>query len=227
MLNITEFATREALIEAAANTLADALTTGIAERGEAFAALSGGSTPEPVYRRLAAMQLDWLKIAFALVDERFVPLADPASNEGMLKRTLAPAFEAGAQFKPLFFALETAARAADCAEILFTPPLDFDIALMGMGEDGHTASWFPDANGLDEAMDAQSARSVVAIHAPGAAGSADRITLTRAALARARRVLLVITGEKKRALLQSADHKLPVCALLEPPMPQPAIYWSP
>jgi 6-phosphogluconolactonase len=225
MLNITEFASREALVEASASALADALHAGIAERGRAYAALSGGSTPEPVYRRLAAMPLDWLRITFTLVDERFIALADPASNEGMLERTLAPAFAAGAQFKPLFFATETVQQAADCAEVLFTPPLAFDIALMGMGDDGHTASWFPQSNDLSEALTAQ--RSVIAVHAPGATGSADRITLTRTALARARRTLLLITGEQKRTVLQSAaERNLPVDALFGASMPPVEIYWA-
>ena len=88
---------RAALMSRAADEIAAALMDGIAARGRACAALSGGGTPGPAYERLAAMRLDWTKVTFALVDERCVPQSDPASNEGLLRRTLAPALAVGAR----------------------------------------------------------------------------------------------------------------------------------
>lgn len=230
MLNIAAFETREALMAAAADRIAQALENGLKSRGKACAALSGGSTPEPAYRVLAGKNLDWRNITFALVDERFVPASDPASNEGMLKRVLAPALAQGAAFKPLYSAAATAREAAERASALYRD-LHFDVALMGMGDDAHTASWFPSSDGLGAALDLGTAPPVIAIHAAQAAGAADRLTLTRAAIARADCVLLLITGAAKRAVLEDAPTRpmeaAPVMALFTPPMTDPVVLWAP
>ena len=99
---IRAFATRDAAMQAAAERIAEALKTAISERGQAFAALSGGTTPAPAYERLAAMPLDWARVTFLVVDERFLPLSDEASNEALLRRALALALAAGASVLPLY-----------------------------------------------------------------------------------------------------------------------------
>lgn len=227
MLNLTAFPSREALIEAATERLANALRDAVTERGEACAALSGGSTPEPIYRALAQLPLYWPSIRFVLVDERFVPVESVASNRGMIERVLLPALEAGACFDPMYLPTQSLELAADDAEFL-NAPLKYDIALMGMGADGHTASWFPNARGLDVALDPNTTRSAVAITAPHAPHSAERLTLTRTALRRSRELLLVITGDEKRARLERAvaSGDAPVAALFETGMPPIEVLWA-
>jgi 6-phosphogluconolactonase len=224
---IIEFPTREILMRAAAAELGAALEDAIKAHGSACAALSGGSTPEPAYRALAKERLDWRKVTFALVDERYVPPTHPASNEGLVRRTLAPAFGAGAQFKAMYTDAPSVEHTASTADALYAS-LRLDIALMGMGDDGHTASWFLGAAKLAEALDRGNPRTVIALNAPQAAGSADRLTLTRAALARARRVLLLLTGTDKRARLEAAlaDDGAPVAALFDAGMPAPDVLWA-
>jgi 6-phosphogluconolactonase len=200
------FDTRDALMRAAADRIGEALSAGVAAHGTACAALSGGSTPEPAYALLAEAALDWPTITFALVDERFVPPDHPASNEALVRRALAPAFARGAQFAPMWSAAASASEAAARADARYAG-LRIDVALMGMGADAHTASWFPGVAG--EALDPTNPRTVIAVHAPGAAGAAHRLTLTRSALARVGRTLLLITGADKRARLEAA--------LAEPP----------
>jgi 6-phosphogluconolactonase len=227
MTPIREFATREALMQAAAARIAGALRKGLYERGAACALLSGGSTPAPAYEALAAMALDWPKITFGLVDERFVPPTHEASNEALLRRTLAPALAAGAQLLPMYAPGMGAAEAADRADALYAPQT-IDIAVMGMGDDGHTASWFPGTASLGEAIDAANPRTVIAVHAPQAAGAPERLTLTRSAVARARAVVLLITGETKRGRLASAleQQDAPVASLFEPPVLAPETWWA-
>lgn len=199
----TIFPSREALMAGAAARLEDALRQAIAARGAGCVALSGGTTPAPAYEKLAAEALDWPRVKFALVDERFVAPDHEASNEGLLRRTLAPALTAGAELVAMYspaMDLEAAAQAADARYA----PLRIDLALLGMGGDGHIASWFPGSAGVAAALDPASKRSVLAVRAPQAYGTPERLTLSLAAVARAGRVLLMITGEEKRAALASA-----------------------
>lgn len=216
MSQLQTFPSRTALMHAAADRLEQSLQNGLQQRGRACAALSGGTTPEPAYSLLAQRALDWRQITLALVDERFAPPNDPASNEGMLRRAFAPAIAQGARVLPMWRVDAAPAEAADAADALYAP-LHLDIALMGMGADGHTASWFPQSSDLATALDPQNARSVMTLKAEGAAGAASRLTMTLSAVARADRVLALITGEDKRARFESvmsdANPKAPFFAL--------------
>lgn len=222
---IQVFPDRTTLMLAAADRMAAALYQGIGARGRACAALSGGTTPAEAYSALAKHQLDWPLIAFALVDERFVPPEDAASNEGLLRRTLAPALAAGAQLAPMYRpgALADAALRADRAYA----HLEIDVALMGMGEDAHTASWFPGATA--EAL--ASTRRVIAVSAPQAAGSSERLTLTLAALKPVAHIVLLLTGRDKRARLEAAfaqtPDAAPIAALFGGAVATPEILWAP
>lgn len=226
--HLEAFGSRPALMAAAADRLASALEDAIGRHGSACVALSGGSTPEPAYRDLAAKQIDWAKITFALVDERFVPPTDEASNQALIQRTLGSALDAGAKLAPMFFPAATVADSADQAEAHYAR-LRIDIALMGMGGDGHTASWFPGVPALGSALDLANQRTVIALQAPQAAGSTDRLTLTRRAISQAGRVILLIIGEDKRARLEQAlqHDDAPVSALFAPNMPTPEVLWAP
>lgn len=224
MIDVNNFESREALMETTANILAESLKTGIDERGEGFAALSGGSTPGSAYETLAAMPLNWRRVTFLLVDERFVPPSDPASNESMLRRTLAPALAAGARVLPMYADGATLSEAADHADALYADK-PIDVAILGMGNDGHVASWFPQSPEIASALDLNNQRSVIAVTAQGAAGSAQRLTLTLGAVARAHVTALLITGYKKRRILDEAS-LLPVGAL-KYLRSRPVALWAP
>ncbi len=228
MSRFTTFSDRAALMAAAAAYMAQAIEAAISTRGAACIALSGGSTPEPAYRALAAMPLDWPKVTLALVDERFVAPDHEASNERMIARAFAPALSAGAMLQALYRPASTVEAAADLANTAYAG-LRIDAAVMGMGADAHTASWFP--GGAQAALDPTSTRTVVAVHAPSAAGSAERLTLTHNAYCRAGLGLLLLTGEDKRQRLEAARlepvERAPVAALFKPGTPELDILWAP
>ena len=226
-LAVKEFATHDALMLAVASRTADALAEAISKHGSACAALSGGGTPAPAYRALAAMSLDWPKIILALVDERYVPPSDAASNEGLVRRELKDAFDAGVQFRPMYDP-PTLDQAADIADKIYAP-MRIDLALMGMGGDGHTASWFPGAAKLGEALALDNPRTVMALTAAQADGSPQRLTLTRSAFTRIGSVLLLITGADKRTRLEAAlaGDYAPVAALFAQALPNPEVFWAP
>lgn len=226
MTSVREFATRDALMQAVADRIAIGLSEAVSKRGKACVALSGGSTPEPAYRALAGANLNWPLITFMLVDERFVPPDDAASNEGMLRRALASPLAHGARLLPMF--APDFATAADEANERYARE-HIDIAVMGMGDDGHSASWFPGMADLDKALDGNTARTVIAVHAPAAAGAADRLTMTRGAIAGAGAVMLLITGHTKRERLEQAlaNDDAPIAALFRAPVPAPEVWWAP
>lgn len=228
MLAPLTFPSRAALMEAAALRLAEALIQGLSVHGRACAALSGGTSPGPAYTKLAERDMDWRHVSFALVDERFVAPTEEASNEGMLRRTLAPALQTGAGLVPMFFPDRDLDAAALAAEARYAP-LHLDIALLGMGGDGHVASWFPGARGYADAIDPANQRSVAALHAPQAYGTPERLSLTFAKIAQADRVLLLLLGDEKRAQFDAALIRAPEdspVAALKRLARAPEVFWA-
>lgn len=233
-LPIVAHATAEALADAVAEALAHAIREGIAARGEAWLALAGGSTPFAAYRRLAAMALPWSQVHLVASDERWVPATHEKRNE----RALAEAFAAanGVTIHPLVPAVEAASATAGAgatAEASLAPLAHraFDAVLLGMGADAHFASLFPQVT-PPAALDAGDRAAVVALTPDPLPPEAPfpRISLTLSRLVATRSLLLMITGEAKRAVLESARSRpaadAPIHALLAA-APDLAIHWSP
>lgn len=215
-----------------ADACADALRRDLAA-GKARLLLSGGSTPAPVYRALACYGLDWTRVTLALVDERWVPPGDPDSNATLVRATLMQARAATALLEPLLMPdrdLDEAVRHANAVHRLAPPA---SAALLGMGPDGHTASLFPRARGLADALSSRDA--YVSIDAAGCTGAGNwplRISLTPRGLASAKQRLLLVRGHAKRALLDQAlagddVEALPVRSLFMLPGEPLQIHWCP
>lgn len=225
------FESGAALAAGLADHVAAALSAAIAVRGEATLAVSGGSTPKAFFEALSTRALDWSKVKVTLVDERFVPEDNPRSNHLLVKTHLLKNAASTAEFVPLYrpeATIEDAAKRASGIVPGMTRP--FDVAILGMGTDGHTASFFPGGDHLDAALDLGQPRRVMTMEAPGA-GEA-RLTLSFSALHDAGLLVVHIEGAEKKAVLDKAlagrDEKdMPIRAVLERAQTAADIYWAP
>jgi 6-phosphogluconolactonase len=224
-----EYADETRWAAGAAEACVDALRRDLAI-GDARLLLSGGSTPSPVYRALACVGLEWSRVTLALVDERWLPPGDPDSNATLVRNTLMQGRAAAATLEPLLMPDRHLDEAVRHANRGMRPA---SAALLGMGPDGHTASLFPHARGLGDALDATD--DYVSVDAAGCAGAGPwplRISLTPAGLAKARRRILLVRGRAKRELLEQAQagddvEDLPVRALFALPGEPLQIHWAP
>jgi 6-phosphogluconolactonase len=194
--------------------------------------LSGGASPVPVYQHLASQELDWSKVDVALVDERWVVNTSQrksASNAAMLAKTLLTENTARATFHTL------ADYATDMNSSIMRANDRFQIpsvVVFGMGEDGHTASLFPGAPQLDAALDSQDAyTSLDATGCQGAGQWPQRITLTPRGWRDAASRLLLIRGETKKAVFETAiasgdSHKYPVLAAVNVGNASLDVHWA-
>lgn len=212
-----------ALAEAVANDLAQA----IASRGHALLAVSGGNTPRRFMEALSRRALDWSHVTVTLVDERWVPPQHPRSNARLVDAHLLRGKAADARFVPLYVEAPTPESALPSVTAhVDALPWPLDVAVLGMGTNGHTASFFPGGDHLAEALDRHGAARVLPMRAPDA--GEPRITLTLPVLAAASHLYLQIEGAKKRHVLEAAaaGADYPMRAVVEA-APQLQVFWCP
>ncbi|KGS15714.1 MULTISPECIES: 6-phosphogluconolactonase [Pseudomonas syringae group] len=222
-----DFDTPQQLADALASDVAGRLEQAISENGQATLVVSGGRSPVAFFQSLAVKPLEWSKVVVSLADERFVPTEHADSNAGLLHRHLLQGPASKAKFLGLYnvaASVEDAAQVADQA-LAELPPID--VLILGMGDDGHTASLFPASPNLAEALDLNGERRCLPMLAPSVPH--QRLTLTRRLLASARSPILSVSGQAKLDTLRAAlagDNlaEMPVRAFLNPSL---EIYWCP
>lgn len=222
MITWHKFETQSAMAGSIAAALAKALQAGIEKNGQGLIALSGGGTPVPAYQQLAKTPLAWDRVTVTLVDDRCVPEDHEASNVRLLRENLFVKEAARATYLPL-----------EDDERFRTLPA-FDAVLLGMGNDAHTASLFPRVAGLKEALDIDNPQAIYHITPDPLPPEAPfaRVTLSVSRLIRSRSIIIAITGEKKRQLVEEAIATLdamnkPISAFLHLTTPPVIVYWSP
>ena len=234
MKNFTflEFSSQTALVTEITARIAHSLIAAINKRGCASLALSGGTTPMPMFEALSSVDLDWDKVVVSLVDERWVDVFDKDSNENLVRSHLMKNRAAAAGFIGMKTAAATAsAGEKECAE-RFTQhiPMPYDVMVLGMGGDGHTASLFPGAEKLPAAVDMASGRICMAI-APATA-SHGRMTLTLPAILNTGEIIVHISGAEKRkvyeyAISQGPVTEMPIRYVLRQIKVPVTVYWAP
>lgn len=230
------FPDRTSLFTALANACRTHLAAALAGKGRAALLVSGGSTPAPVYEALSSSDLDWANIHVALVDERWVNREHNASNEALIYRTLLRNNAARAPFTGMKTADAHAAIGCTATEAAYRNlPQPFTVTILGMGSDGHTASLFPHAEGLAEALAAESAQltaPIIAKQSEVTGSNTERLTLTLRGLLQSERLIILLTGEDKLAVFRAAQgdgpvEDMPVRAVLRQCQVPVELYWAP
>jgi len=216
MPDLMQYPDRAVLATDLAELVADQLADAIDARGKASLAVPGGTTPGPFLKALSGQDIAWDKVSVMLTDERFVAEDSPRSNTRLLRETLLQGKAAAATLVPMVAEGDAPEDVLDGLMVGLNPTLPLDVVVLGMGEDMHTASLFPGADKLAEAL-ADDAPTLLPMRAEGA--GEPRLTLTAPVLRGAGAVHLLITGAPKlvalkRALLEGPDTEAPVRVVL-------------
>lgn len=224
---LLEFETRTGAARAVVAMVTSALEKDIEECGRAVFLSSGGSTPKETLEELSKASIKWSAVEVGLVDERQVSDEHEASNARLVKNALLKNEAAASTFIPMY------SKNAELAVEVYEALMPASMILLGMGTDGHTASWFSGAASLNDAI-SDSEQILVAIDAAGcpvAGEITDRLTLTRHAINQSRKGVLMIFGEEKRDVLSKAMsapvEEAPIRAAVEDLGDRLTIVWAP
>ena len=230
------FSDRTQLFSALLDDCSRVLRKAIEIRGAASLLASGGNSPQPLYQQLSSVELDWTKVDVALVDERWVDNDHAGSNEAFIQKNLLVNNASEANFIAMKTTDESATLGQqECEQRYQTLTKPFDLTLLGMGSDAHTASLFPQAKGLVSAFDCDNKNLCVAIDANRSEVTGElteRMSLSLYGLMQSQQLHLLIMGEAKLAVYQQAlvstnVEQTPVSALLQQDKVPVNIYWAP
>lgn len=222
-MELIEYPDREALFLGLAGRLASELTEAVRLNGQASFSVPGGSTPGPVFDTLSGTDLPWEHIAVFLNDERWVPEDSPRSNTRLLRERLLRGPAHRARLVPLYAPAEAPEPMLQALADGLRPHLPISVLLLGMGADMHTASLFPGADQLAQAL-ATDAPPLMALRAE-AAGE-PRITLTAPVLRDAMHIHILITGQDKREALARAQNLPPEQAPVRAVLDHATVHWA-
>ncbi len=206
-------ADKESLADHLAGEISIVISNAIRDKGSAVMVLSGGSTPKPLFEALAKHDIEWSKVVITLVDERWVDEEHELSNAAFMRRYLLNKLPLSVRFVPLYHYAESVetSLAFVVADYLQTThstvdrPRAFDVVVLGMGDDGHTASFFPDAENIGDLVDIDSDEALLTCSSPST--QVERVTWSLPVLLNTQFLALHITGEAKRAVFEKASQE--------------------
>ncbi|WP_071673323.1 6-phosphogluconolactonase [Nioella nitratireducens] len=223
-MNLIKYPDREMMMLDLADALASELADHLRRHDQVSFCVPGGTTPGPIFDVLSEQALDWNRVTVFLSDERWVPADNPRSNTGLIRDRLLVSKAARARFAPLYAAAPQPEDMVDDLGKRLEPYLPITLLLLGMGADMHTASLFPGADRLADAL-ADDAPILVPMRGGGA--PEPRVTLSARVLADAVSTHIVIAGDEKREALERAQ-RLPVAeAPVRAVLSGATVHWAP
>jgi len=227
------FPNADDMVRALSDEIVSRVTGSVSSRGVASLAVSGGTTPGVLFDALSVRNAPWEKVSVTLSDERWIAPDQDGSNEKLVRTRLLRNAASDAKLVPLKTPdTSPAAAEAKVDASIAAMPRPFDVVLLGMGDDGHTASLYPHSVGLDAALDLTRPNLVQAIHADSAAATGERMTFTLRAILGSKLIVILIRGDEKLATYRKAAtgtdiHEMPVRAVLNQTGTPVLVYWSP
>lgn len=222
-MKLETYPDREFLMLGLANTIAGQLADFLRREGKATLSVPGGTTPGPIFDTLSGVDLDWANVAVVLNDERWVPETSERSNTRLVRERLLRGRAAQARLVPLYAPAEQPEEMLEALEDGLRPHLPISVLLLGMGADMHTASLFPGADRLDEAL---SANAPLLLPMRAEAAGEPRITLTAPVLREAFNIHILITGPEKREALERAMTLTPSEAPVRAVLDNATVHWA-
>lgn len=222
-MKLIEYPDAEMMMMLLAQIIAADLEAALRVQDRVTLAVPGGTTPAPLFAGLSSVSLPWNRVRVLLTDERWVPESSDRSNTALLRQHLLVNHAAEAELLPLYSeGADTPEEALEQLEAAITPALPLNVCLLGMGADMHTASLFPGADLLDEALTGQGV--LYPMRAPGA--PEPRVTLSAHVLNQAIDRHIVIKGADKREALERALHASPQEAPVAAILPNTKVHWA-
>lgn len=222
-MKLETYPDREFLMLGLANTIAGQLADFLRRDGKATLSVPGGTTPGPIFDTLSGVDIDWANVAVVLNDERWVPESSDRSNTRLVRERLLRGRAAQARLVPLYAPADHPEEMLVALEDGLRPHLPISVLLLGMGADMHTASLFPGADRLDEAL---SASAPLLLPMRAEAAGEPRITLTAPVLRGAFNIHILITGPEKRAALERAMTLTPSEAPVRAVLDNATVHWA-
>ncbi len=222
-MKLETYPDREFLMLGLANTIAGQLADFLRREGKATLSVPGGTTPGPIFDTLSGVDIDWSNVAVVLNDERWVPESSDRSNTRLVRERLLRGRAAQARLVPLYAPAAQPEEMLEALEDGLRPHLPISVLLLGMGTDMHTASLFPGADRLEEAL---SASAPLLLPMRAEAAGEPRITLTAPVLREAFNIHILITGQAKRDALERAMTLTPQEAPVRAVLDNATVHWA-